>query len=110
MLVFWSSVSGRSSTPTSRSFWRKRSIGSSNAVLGVSPDIPSNSVALGANVKFGVFLPISGRAASAVLTDAARRAEALGYDSVWAADPLVAPSELNTPYPHTAPQRLLRPS
>src|SRR2546422_2805129 len=78
MLVFCSSVSGRSSTPTSRSFWRKRSIASSNAVLGVSPDIPSNSVALGANVKLGVFLPISGRAASAVLTDAARRAEALG--------------------------------
>src|SRR2546425_13157304 len=107
MLVFCSSVSGRSSTPTSRSFWRKRSIASSNAVLGVSPDIPSNSVALGANVKFGVFLPISGRAASAVLTDAARRAEALGYDSVWAADRIVTPWEINTPYPYSADQRLI---
>src|SRR2546425_7265643 len=107
MLVFCSSVSGRSSTPTSRSFWRKRSIASSNAVLGVSPDIPSNSVALGANVKFGVFLPISGRAASAVLTDAARRAGALRYDSVWAGGRLVTPLGVNTPDPHRADPRLV---
>src|SRR5256712_5269884 len=109
MLVFCSSVSGRSSTPTSRSFWRKRSIASSNAVLGVSPDIPSNSVALGANVKFGVFLPISGRAASAVLTDAARRAEALGDDSVWAAGRIVTPWEINTRDPYSAHQRFIVP-
>ncbi|MGH7319862.1 MAG: TIGR03619 family F420-dependent LLM class oxidoreductase [Candidatus Rokuibacteriota bacterium] len=51
-------------------------------------------------MKLGVFLPISGRAASGVLMDAARRIEALGYDSVWAADRIVTPWELNTPYPY----------
>ena len=35
-------------------------------------------------MKLGVFLPISGRAAAGVLAEAARRAEALGFDSVWA--------------------------
>ncbi len=52
-------------------------------------------------MKLGVFLPISGRAASGVLMDAARRMEALGYDSVWAADRIVTPWELNTPYPYS---------
>lgn len=61
-------------------------------------------------MKFGVFLPISGRAASAVLMDAARGAEALGYDSVWAADRIVTPWEINTPYPYSADQRFIVPA
>src|SRR3990172_3232390 len=52
-------------------------------------------------MKVGVFLPISGRAASSVLAEAARRAEALGYDSVWTADRIVIPWEINTPYPYS---------
>ena len=63
----------------------------------------------GRALKIGVFLPISGRAASAVLTDAARRAEALGYDSVWAADRIVTPWEINTRYPYSADQRFIVP-
>lgn len=60
-------------------------------------------------MKFGVFLPISGRAASAVLADAARQAEALGYDSVWAADRIVTPWEITTLYPYSADQRFIVP-
>jgi len=60
-------------------------------------------------LKFGIFLPISGRAASGVLTDAARRAEALGYDSVWAADRIVTPWEIDTVYPYSADQRFIVP-
>ncbi|MBI3456382.1 MAG: TIGR03619 family F420-dependent LLM class oxidoreductase [Candidatus Rokubacteria bacterium] len=60
-------------------------------------------------MKFGVFLPISGRAASGVLLDAARRAEALGYDSVWAADRIVTPWEIRTPYPYSADRRFIVP-
>ncbi len=52
-------------------------------------------------MKLGVFLPISGRAASSALMDAARRAEALGFASVWAADRIVTPWEINTPYPYS---------
>jgi probable F420-dependent oxidoreductase len=33
--------------------------------------------------------------------DAARRAEALGYDSVWTADRIVIPWEIKTPYPYS---------
>ena len=36
----------------------------------------------GSRVRFGVFLPISGRAPTTVLADAALRAEALGFDWV----------------------------
>lgn len=60
-------------------------------------------------MKFGFFLPISGRAASAVLLDAARRAETLGYDSVWTADRIITPWEINTPYPYSADQRFIVP-
>ncbi len=49
-------------------------------------------------MEFGVFLPVSGRAASAVLADAARSAEKLGFDAVWAADRLIIPWEIRTPY------------
>jgi probable F420-dependent oxidoreductase len=60
-------------------------------------------------VRFGVFLPISGRAATAVLADAAQRAEALGYDSVWAADRIVTPWRIDTPYPYSADQHFIVP-
>jgi probable F420-dependent oxidoreductase len=60
-------------------------------------------------VRFGVFLPVSGRAAASVLLDAARRAEALGYDAVWAADRIVIPWEIRTPYPYSTDRRFIVP-
>lgn len=57
----------------------------------------------------GVFLPISGRAAAGVLMEAARRLEALGFDSVWAADRIVTPWELRTPYPYNEERRFFVP-
>jgi len=60
-------------------------------------------------VKFGVFLPVSGRAAGPVLMEAARGAEALGYDSVWAADRIIIPWEINTVYPYSAEGRFIVP-
>ncbi len=60
-------------------------------------------------MKFGVFLPVSGRAASGVLMDAARRAEALGFAAVWAADRIVTPWEIRTPYPYSLDQRFIVP-
>jgi len=57
-------------------------------------------------MKFGVFLPVSGKAAgSEVLTDASQQAEGLGYDSVWAAERLVNPYEMNTAYPYKENQQ-----
>ncbi len=41
--------------------------------------------------------------------DAARRAESLGYDSVWAADRIVIPWEINTQYPYSADQKFIVP-
>jgi probable F420-dependent oxidoreductase len=56
----------------------------------------------GSNVKLGVFLPVSGRAASRkTLMEAAQEAEQLGYDSVWAADRLVTPWQIATRYPYS---------
>jgi probable F420-dependent oxidoreductase len=53
-------------------------------------------------MKFGVFLPVSGRAASRrTLMEAAQQAEALGFDSVWAADRLVIPWKIETTYPYS---------
>ena len=53
-------------------------------------------------MKFGVFLPVSGRAAGRkTLMEAAQQAEDLGYDSVWAADRVVMPWTINTPYPYS---------
>ena len=53
-------------------------------------------------MKFGVFLPISGRAATRkTLTQAAQQAESLGYDSVWAADRIIIPWEIKTVYPYS---------
>jgi probable F420-dependent oxidoreductase len=60
-------------------------------------------------MRFGVFLPVSGRAASGVLLEAARRAEALGFDSVWTADRIVTPWEIRTPYPYSADQQFIVP-
>jgi probable F420-dependent oxidoreductase len=53
-------------------------------------------------MKYGVFLPVSGRAASRkTLMQAAQQAEFLGYDSVWAADRLVIPWKIDTAYPYS---------
>jgi probable F420-dependent oxidoreductase len=60
-------------------------------------------------VKLGVFLPISGRAASGVLMDAARRLETLGFDSVWAADRIVTPWRIDTAYPYNEDRRFFVP-
>ncbi len=52
-------------------------------------------------MKLGIFLPISGRSATrATLMEAARQAEAWGYDSVWTADRIFIPWEIRTPYPY----------
>ncbi|HKA51971.1 MAG TPA: TIGR03619 family F420-dependent LLM class oxidoreductase [Candidatus Dormibacteraeota bacterium] len=51
----------------------------------------------------GVFLPISGRAATPeVLTEAAQTAERLGFTAVWSADRVVTPWHIETPYPYSA--------
>jgi probable F420-dependent oxidoreductase len=53
-------------------------------------------------MKFGVFLPISGRAASReTLMQAAQQAESLGFDSVWAADRIIIPWQIDTAYPYS---------
>ncbi|MGE5305447.1 MAG: LLM class flavin-dependent oxidoreductase [Alphaproteobacteria bacterium] len=53
-------------------------------------------------MKFGVFLPVSGRAASRqTLMEAAHQAEDLGYDSVWSADRIIIPWEIKTTYPYS---------
>lgn len=50
---------------------------------------------------FGVFLPVSGRATGRdTLTDAARRAEEWGFGTVWAAERIVIPWEIETAYPY----------
>jgi probable F420-dependent oxidoreductase len=50
-------------------------------------------------VDFGVFLPVSGRASSRDgLMHAARSAQELGFESVWAADRIVIPWTIETPY------------
>ncbi|HEY1269854.1 MAG TPA: LLM class F420-dependent oxidoreductase [Candidatus Binatia bacterium] len=61
-------------------------------------------------MKFGVFLPISGRAAGPdTLTQAACQAESLGFDSVWCADRIVIPWEIKTPYPYAEGQSFIVP-
>ncbi|HEY7317094.1 MAG TPA: LLM class F420-dependent oxidoreductase [Candidatus Binatia bacterium] len=53
-------------------------------------------------MKIGVFLPVSGRAASRkTLMQAATQAEALGYDSLWSADRIIIPWEIKTAYPYS---------
>lgn len=49
----------------------------------------------------GVFLPVSGRAVSrSTLIESARHAEGVGFASVWAADRVVMPWSIDTPYPY----------
>jgi len=53
-------------------------------------------------MQFGVFLPISGRAAGPeTLMEAAQSAEALGFDAIWSADRVVTPWQIATPYPYS---------
>jgi probable F420-dependent oxidoreductase len=50
-------------------------------------------------VRLGLFLPVSGRAATReTLVEAARQAERWGFDSVWAADRIVIPWQIETGY------------
>jgi probable F420-dependent oxidoreductase len=61
-------------------------------------------------MNIGVFLPVSGRAASRkTLMEAAQQAESLGYDSVWSADRIIIPWEINTPYPYSKQGRFIVP-
>ena len=53
-------------------------------------------------MKFGVFLPISGRATGPdTLMEAARSAETQGFDAVWSADRVVTPWQISTSYPYS---------
>jgi probable F420-dependent oxidoreductase len=53
-------------------------------------------------MKLGVFLPISGRATGPdTLMEAARSAEAQGFDAVWSADRVVTPWAIKTSYPYS---------
>lgn len=53
-------------------------------------------------MKVGVFLPVSGRAATAdTLAEFARKAEAWGFSSLWCADRVVIPWRIETPYPYS---------
>jgi probable F420-dependent oxidoreductase len=62
-------------------------------------------------MKFGVFLPLSGRAAGPdTLSAAATQAETLGYEAVWAADRIVIPWEIKTPYPYGEDERFIVPA
>src|SRR5437588_5549364 len=62
-------------------------------------------------MKFGVFLPISGRAAGPdTLMEAARSAEAQGFDAVWSADRVVTPWQIHTSYPYSENHELDRKS
>src|SRR5438105_15945833 len=54
-------------------------------------------------IDFGYHLPIWGPAARRdTLLTLARRAEALGFDSVWASDHVVVPFEIRSRYPYNA--------
>lgn len=58
----------------------------------------------------GLFLPVSGRAASRdTLIDAAQRAEEWGFSTVWAADRVVNPWDIDTPYPYAAEDAFIVP-
>lgn len=55
-------------------------------------------------MEIGIFLPTAGKGATAAsLRAIAEAAEAWGFDSVWTADHVLLPVEINTPYPY-APQ------
>src|SRR3990167_7127098 len=62
-------------------------------------------------MKIGIFLPISGRAASSeTLMGAAQQAETLGFDSVWTADRIIIPWEIKTPYPYGKDEHFIVPA
>lgn len=53
-------------------------------------------------MEFGVFLPVSGRASSREgLMDAVVKAEQFGFDSVWAADRIIIPWQIDTHYDYS---------
>jgi len=55
------------------------------------------------SLRFGYHLPVWGPAATRdTLLSLARRAEALGFDSVWASDHVVIPFEIRSRYPYNA--------
>jgi probable F420-dependent oxidoreductase len=61
-------------------------------------------------MELGVFLPISGRAAGPeTLAEAARSAEAQGFDAVWSADRVVTPWSIETPYPYAESHEFIVP-
>lgn len=61
-------------------------------------------------MKFGVFLPISGRASGPdTLIEAASSAEVLGFDAIWSADRVVTPWKINTSYPYSENQEFIVP-
>src|SRR5437764_12249770 len=61
-------------------------------------------------MKFGVFLPISGRAAGPdTLMEAARSAEVQGFDGVWSADRVVTPWQIHTSYPYSEKHEFIVP-
>ena len=56
-------------------------------------------------------MPISGRAAGPdTLMEAASKAEAWGYDAVWAADRIIIPWEIKTTYPYSADNKFIVPA
>jgi len=62
-------------------------------------------------MKFGVFLPISGRAAGPdTLTEAALSAESLGFETIWSADRVVTPWKINTSYPYSENREFIVPA
>lgn len=59
---------------------------------------------------FGVFLPISGNAAGrSTLIESARHAERAGFQAVWAADRIIIPWEIKTPYPYSEGETFIVP-
>ena len=61
-------------------------------------------------MEFGVFLPVSGRAAGRdTLTDAAQRAERWGFKAVWAAERIVIPWQIDTAYPYAEGSQFIVP-
>ncbi|MDQ3810916.1 MAG: TIGR03619 family F420-dependent LLM class oxidoreductase [Chloroflexota bacterium] len=59
---------------------------------------------------FGVFLPVSGRAAGPeTLSQAAGLAEQWGFSAVWTAERLVIPWHIETPYPYAEGSRFIVP-
>jgi probable F420-dependent oxidoreductase len=59
---------------------------------------------------FGVFLPVSGAAATrAGLIHAANTAEQLGFSTVWAADRIIIPWEIETSYAYSWDERFIVP-